>query len=249
VSATGAPEDTGAAPSISVIVPALDEEKAMESLVGMLAGQADPPPFEVILADGGSADSTVARFARAAAARLPGVAARIVPGMKRGRAVQMNAGAAAARGGILVFVHADTHLPAEGLMAIERALGRGAIGGGFRLAYRERHAGLALIAAWASTRSRLTGIHYGDQAMFVRRDRFFAIGGFPEVPLFEDRRFSARLRRSGRVVTLPLDARTSARRLIAGGIARTALRFAWLKLRHALGTDPAVLARAYRDVR
>jgi len=235
---------------VSVIVPALDEAGAVPSLVEALARQQAPPPFEVILADGGSADDTAGRFATAAATLLPEGAATIVRCEQRGRALQMNAGAHAARGDALVFVHADTLLPAAGLAMIAHALGDGiVVGGGFRLAYQERHPGLALIAAWASARSRLTGIHYGDQAMFVRRDVFVRLGGFPEVQLFEDYRLSARLRREGRVITLPLAVRTSGRRLLRAGIASTALRFAWLKLRHARGADPADLAREYRDVR
>jgi rSAM/selenodomain-associated transferase 2 len=235
---------------VSVVVPAVDEADAVPSMVEALALQQAPPPFEVVLADGGSVDDTVGRFASAMAAVLPGRAATIVRGDRRGRAVQMNAGARAARGDALVFVHADTLLPPAGLAAVARALGDGGVvGGGFRLAYQERHPALALIAAWASARSRLTGIHYGDQAMFLRRDLFERLGGFPEVQLFEDYRLSARLRREGRVITLPLAVRTSARRLLHAGIARTALRYAWLKLRHARGADPADLARDYRDVR
>jgi rSAM/selenodomain-associated transferase 2 len=235
---------------VSVVVPALDEADVVPSMVEALALQQAPPPFEVVLADGGSVDDTVGRFVSAAAALLPGRPATIVRCGRRGRAMQMNAGAAAARGDALVFVHADTLLPPAGLAMVARALGRrGVAGGGFRLAYQERHPGLALIAAWASARSRLTGIHYGDQAMFLWRDFFERLGRFPEVPLFEDYRLSARLRREGRVITLPLAVRTSARRLLHAGIARTALRFAWLKLRHARGADPADLAKDYRDVR
>jgi len=249
-SPSGGPQGGRAGRLVSVVVPALDEADALPSLVEALARQQTPPAFEVVLADGGSVDDTAGRFATAAAALLPGRAATTVHCERRGRAVQMNAGARAARGDALLFVHADTLLPPAGLAMVARVLDDGSVvGGGFRLAYQERHPALALIAAWASARSRLTGIHYGDQAMFLRRDVFIRLGGFPEVPLFEDYRLSARLRREGRVITLPLAVRTSARRLLYAGIARTALRFAWLKLRHARGADPAALARDYRDVR
>ena len=108
---------------------------------------------------------------------------------------------------------------------------------------------LRLISAWASARSRLLGVHYGDQAIFVRRPVFLALGGFPEIPLFEDLRLSRALRRRGEVCTVPLAVTTSARRLREGGIARTAARFAWLKLRHRLGADPARLKAGYPDAR
>lgn len=222
----------------------------MAPLVEALAAQQAAPPFEVILADGGSADDTVGRFEAATRRALPPGSARVVRSDQRGRALQMNAGAAAARGEVLIFVHADTLLPPGGLAAMEAALcASEVVGGGFRLAFRERHAGLALVAAWASARSRITRIHYGDQAMFLRRVVFERLGGFPEVPLFEDQRMAVRLRREGRVVTLPLAVRTSGRRLLRSGIVRTSLRFAVLKARHALGADPARLAADYRDVR
>ena len=108
---------------------------------------------------------------------------------------------------------------------------------------------LRVIAAWATMRSRLQRIHYGDQAVFVRRTVFEALGGFPDLPLFEDLRFARALRRRGGVRTVPLSVNTSARRLLEGGVARTALRFAWIKLRHACGADPERLKSEYPDVR
>jgi rSAM/selenodomain-associated transferase 2 len=245
----GSTAETGA-PRISIVVPALEEAESVTPLVEALAAQQAAPPFEVILADGGSADDTVERFEVAWRRALPRGTASVVRCARRGRALQMNQGAARARGDVLAFLHADTLLPPGGLAAIAAALDAGdVVGGGFRLAFRERHAGLAVVAAWASARSRFTGIHYGDQAMFLRRAVFERFGGFPEVPLFEDQRLAARLRREGRVVTLPLAVRTSGRRLLRSGIVRTSLRFAVLKVRHAMGADPVRLAAMYRDVR
>ncbi len=162
----------------------------------------------------------------------------------------MNLGATVACGEAFLFLHADTILDPRGLAAVMGALFDPRVaGGGFRLAYREPDFRLRIIAAWATIRSRLLRIHYGDQAIFVRRRVFERLGGFPDIPLFEDLRFSRALRRAGRVRTLPIAVATSGRRLLQGGVVRTSLAFAWLKTRHALGADPARLRSLYRDVR
>jgi rSAM/selenodomain-associated transferase 2 len=231
---------------VSVIVPALDEEAALPGTLQALFDQRDAPDFEIVLADGGSRDHTIARFE----SRVAKGAGRVVRCAVRGRAAQMNAGAAAARGDVFVFLHADTRLPPGGLRRVAEALAQpGTAGGGFALSYVERDRLLGIIAAWATLRSRITRTHYGDQAMFTRRDAFESTGGFEDVPLFEDLRFAKALRRQGRIVTLSPAVITSGRRLLRDGILRTALRFAWLKLRHASGADPRRLAAGYRDVR
>jgi len=243
---------------ISVVIPTLDEEQALPATLAALAAQRDAPPWEAILADGGSRDRTIALFEAAAApfvasgdaAAGQGIVGRVVRCAARGRAAQMNAGAAQARGDALLFLHADTLLPHDGLAAVARALADpGIAGGGFRLAFLETDVRLRVIGAWATWRSRRTGIHYGDQAMFLRRDLFRRLGGFPPLPLFEDLRLARLLRKEGNVITLSCAARTSGRRLLEGGVLKTSLRFAWLKARHALGTDPARLRRDYTDVR
>ncbi len=241
---------TGTA-TISVIIPTLNEEAALPEVLGSLVSQADPPLFEVILADGGSRDRTVERFIRLTRAwRAPAVAARVAAAVGPARAAQMNAGARLASGGILLFLHADTLLPRPALASVVETLrDRSIDGGGFRLSYRDPGLMLRVIAAYATARSRIRRLHYGDQAMFVRRELFEDLGGFPEVSLFEDLRFARALRAKGRVRTLRLAVDTSARRLQRGGIGRTALHFAWLKFRHALGADPARLKSDYPDVR
>jgi len=162
----------------------------------------------------------------------------------------MNAGARTTSGEAILFLHADTRLPAGATGAIAAALEDAAVaGGGFRHRFREEGPLLRVISFWATSRSLVRHLHYGDQASFVRRSVFEAIGGFPEIPLFEDLKLALALRARGRVVTLPLAIETSARRLLQGGIGRTAARFAWLKLRHALGADPAALRADYPDVR
>jgi rSAM/selenodomain-associated transferase 2 len=238
-------------PVLSIVLPALNEEAALPGVLASLARQEGAPPFEVILADGGSADRTVASFGRWARERpVDGLSAREVVRARPGRAVQMNAGAAAARGEVLLFLHADTELPAGALRAVAAAMADGAvIGGGFALRYTESKVLLRLIAWYATLRSHVRGIHYGDQAPFVRRAVFEAFGGFPEVALFEDLLLARAMRAAGPVTTLPLAVRTSARRLLEGGVARSALRFTWIKARYALGVDPSQLRGDYPDVR
>ncbi len=236
---------------LSIVIPALDEAVALPGTLASLERQGGDPPFEVLLADGGSRDGTVARFENLTrdwpSRNRP---ARVVACPRSGRAEQMNAGARAAAGEVLVFLHADTHLPSGATRAVLQALADPAVaGGGFRHAFLDPGVLLRIISLWATARSLVRRIHYGDQAMFARRSVFEAIGGFPGDPLFEDLEFSRRLRARGRVVTLPLAVSTSARRLRQGGVARTAVRFAGLKLRHALGVDPERLKGRYPDVR
>jgi rSAM/selenodomain-associated transferase 2 len=236
---------------LSIIIPALDEEKALPGTLKSLEKQADDPPFEVVLSDGGSTDATIALF-RAATGPWPQGQrpVRCVVCPQAGRAAQMNMGARAATGKALLFLHADTLLPPGGTRAVVQALtDPSVVAGGFRHAFMERGVILRLISFWATARSRLAGIHLGDQAMFVRRAAFEAVGGFPDVPLFEDLRLSRALRARGRTVTLPLSAATSARRLLQAGVLRMGFRFAWLELRHAFRADPARLKKDYPDVR
>ncbi len=236
---------------VSIVLPTLDEEAALPSVLQSLREQEDAPRFEIVLADGGSADRTVAVFLdRTGDWTLPCVGARVERCARRGRAAQMNAGARAARGSVLLFLHADTCLPPGALAALDASFRDDRlVGGGFRHRFGEARFLLWLISAWSTARARLVRVHYGDQAMFVRRDVFERIGGFPDLPLFEDLRLAQALRREGRVRTLPLCVVTSARRLLQGGLLRTGLQFAWLRLRFALGVDAAKLRLRYPDVR
>jgi len=169
---------------ISVIIPALNEAKALPDTLDALFRQ--PGDFEVILVDGGSDDSTLS-IARAD----PRVQAVRAP---RGRASQMNAGAATARGDMLLFLHADTRLPADGLTRLEQAAAKdGAQFGGFKQQFSGMHRGLQLISRLHNWRCRRTGVFYGDQAIFVARAQFHNIGGFPEWDMLEDVGLSERL--------------------------------------------------------
>jgi rSAM/selenodomain-associated transferase 2 len=224
---------------LSIIMPVLDEAAGIEAALTALAPYRQRG-VEVIVVDGGSRDGT-ADLARP-------LADRVLLG-ERGRALQMNAGASAAHGDILLFLHADTRLPenADRLMldAIARS-GRdfGQIWGRFDV--RIDGGGLlVLIAIMMNTRSRLTGIATGDQAMFVTAAAFEAVGGFPAIALMEDVALSARLKRNGWPFALRARVTASARRWRKHGTLRTVLLMWRLRLRFFLGADPAKLARAY----
>ncbi|HEV8701840.1 MAG TPA: TIGR04283 family arsenosugar biosynthesis glycosyltransferase [Candidatus Polarisedimenticolia bacterium] len=236
---------------LSMVIPALNEAEALPGTLRSLERQEADPPFEVILADGGSRDGTIPLFQEMTRDWPHGQrSAQVVACPRPGRGEQMNAGAGVAKGDALVFLHADTQLGSGATRAILRALSDPeVIGGGFRHSFSDAGPVLRVISLYATARSLLRGIHYGDQAIFARRSVFEAIGGFTREPLFEDLELSRRLRKRGRVVTLPMAVSTSARRLRQGGIVRTAARFAWLKVRHAFGADPSRLKARYPDVR
>jgi rSAM/selenodomain-associated transferase 2 len=226
-----------AGPAVSVVVPTLNEAAVLGRTLEAL-----PTGFaEVVVADGGSTDATVA-IAREHGAR--------VTASPPGRGPQMNAGAAAAKGDVLLFLHADTVLPTDAPARIAAALAEaGAVAGAFRLGIDSSDPRLRLIARAANLRTRLTGVPYGDQALFVRRDAFDAAGGFPDVPIMEDVELGRRLKRLGRIVVVPARVRTSARRWEREGIVRTTLRNAVLITLYLLGVHPRRLARWYGHVR
>jgi rSAM/selenodomain-associated transferase 2 len=220
---------------LSVVMPVLNEAGAIEAALAALAPYRSRG-VEVIVVDGGSHDGTL---------DLARPLADSVIAAPRGRAIQMNAGAAAASGDVLLFLHADTKLPenADGLLldgvaCSGREWGRFDVrldGGGL----------LPVVAAAMNLRSRLTGISTGDQALFVTRAAFERAGGFPPIALMEDVALSARLKRAGPPCALRARVTTSGRRWRAHGMLRTMLLMWALRLRFFLGADPAKLARAY----
>jgi len=216
---------------LSVVVPALNEAAGIERCLRALAPLRGRG-HEVIVADGGSDDGTP-QLAAPLADRV--VAAR------RGRALQMNAGAAAASGDALLFLHADTILPADADRAVLAALASHAWGR-FDVSIDSRDARLALVGFCMNWRSRLTGIATGDQAIFVRRAEF---PGFPAIALMEDVEFSKRMKRVSPPACLRARAATSARRWERCGVVRTVLHMWRLRLQYWLGADPAELARRY----
>lgn len=223
---------------ISVVVPALNEEAVLPATLASLQRQ---PPHEIILADGGSSDAT-RELASA-------VGARVVISPK-GRAIQMNAGAVAATGDVLLFLHADCALEDGALSDAHRMLRRGnAAGGCFRMAIPHANPLYRCIAWCATARVKLFGIAYGDQGIFVRRDIFVKLGGFPNLRFMEDVWFSLRLRKTGRIVVADKRIFVSARRWERSGIIRQTLRNWTLTALAAAGVHPDRLAQYYPLVR
>jgi rSAM/selenodomain-associated transferase 2 len=222
---------------LSIIVPALNEAQGIERTLRALQ-PLRARGHQVIVVDGGSADATV---------ELARPLADLVLAAERGRAAQQNAGAAAAAGDVLVFLHADTLLPPRadelvtgGLAASGRGWGR------FDVRLDGRHPLLRVVERMIGWRSRASGIATGDQAIFVRRDRFREVGGFPRMPLMEDVALSKALRRTGPPLCLREPVLTSSRRWEQRGVVRTVLLMWRLRLEFALGADPARLADRYR---
>jgi rSAM/selenodomain-associated transferase 2 len=223
---------------ISVIVPALDEEG---QLPGTLAAARAVGVCEIIVVDGGSRDGT-AEVARRHA--------DVVLTAPRGRAAQMNAGAAAARGDVLLFLHADTRLPSGFDLAVQAALADSSVSSGrFDVHLEPATLLLRLVAALMNTRSRLTGIATGDQAIFVRRSVFAAIGGYEPIPLMEDVALTRALKRHGAVACLRQQVATSSRRWLRAGPGRTILLMWWLRFLYFCGVSPERLRRRYADTR
>lgn len=229
---------------ISVVIPVYREE-AVAVLLDDLSRRADAgeagrkDEVEIIVVDGAPEGDTLRRIRN-----YPVLGLASPPG----RGVQLNAGAAAASGDILLFLHADTILPDNAFTLIRQTLNDPDISGGaFSLAYEPRTPGLAFIARAANLRSRFTRVPYGDQAIFVRASVFAELGGFPPVPIMEDLEFMTRLRRQGRAIRiLAMPVRTSARRQLREGLLRCTLRNLCLRLLHHLGVAPKLLSRLYR---
>jgi len=223
-------------PLLSIVIPVLNEAGAIESLLLSLA-QARGAEVELIVVDGGSTDGT--------RALCTGRADRIVAS-DRGRARQMNAGAAAATGSALLFLHADTTLPAGAPTLVHQALAAGGYEWGrFDVCITGNAPVFRLIAALMNLRSRLSGIATGDQAIFVRRDVFQTLGGFAELPLMEDIEISQRLRRRSAPACLRARVVTSGRRWEKYGIWRTVLLMWRLRLLYWLGVPAERLAALY----
>jgi rSAM/selenodomain-associated transferase 2 len=221
---------------LSIVVPALDEAPGivamLEPLQPLRAGG-----HEVIVVDGGSADDTL-ELARPFADRAI-VAAT-------GRALQMNAGAQVATGDVLLFLHADSLLPAGAEVAIATALDSTFRWGRFDISLSGRARALKIVAVMMNLRSRWTGIATGDQGIFVEKALFARIDGYPDIPLMEDIALSTILKReAGRPACLRMRIVTSGRRWERRGPWRTIATMWRLRLAYALGADPAALARRY----
>ncbi|MBI5344707.1 MAG: TIGR04283 family arsenosugar biosynthesis glycosyltransferase [Deltaproteobacteria bacterium] len=233
---------------VSVIIPVLNEAEEIGGAISQLRGlpsnvsiegkaEPDAGKAEIIVVDGGSADATPMIAG--------GLGVRVIAS-KRGRGAQMDAGAEASIGDVLLFLHADTRLPDNYLAAIRSALeGKEAVAGAFSLGIASDKARFRIIEYFANLRARAFGIIYGDQAIFARRDAFLSAGGFNKLPLMEDLDCVKRLRSLGRVILLKESARVSARRWEKGGVIRTTLKNYLFLALYFLGVPPDRIYKWY----
>lgn len=223
---------------VSVVIPTLNEADTIERTLACVrqAGEC-----EIIIVDGGSDDGTL-EIVRKSADR--------VLSAQRGRACQMNAGAQVATGETILFLHADTLPPAGFPHLIEQALtDPDVVGGRFDVDLDAPGWPFRMIGALMNIRSRLTHIATGDQGIFVRRETFESIGGYPELDIMEDLELSRQLKRAGKVACLRNRVRTSARRWQKHGVTKTILIMWGLRLCHFFGIRPASLKAFYADTR
>ncbi len=224
---------------LAVVVPMVNEEQAIASTLRSL--RVGAPNAEIIVVDGGSSDRS-REFAGPFCDRL------IETG--RGRARQMNAGAAVSSGDAIVFVHADTRVPSIFERTIATALeDPTVVGGRFDVELDDHALGYRMVGTMISFRSRVFRSATGDQAIFVRREVFNRLGGFVEIALCEDVDFARRLRKAGRIACLHERVTTSARRWQRDGLIRTILRMWAIKSLFLLGVSPAWLHRHYAETR
>lgn len=222
-------------PLLSIIIPVLNEATIIQSILSRLQGNL---AVEIIVVDGGSQDNTF-ELAKAA-----GVKVIISP--QRGRANQMNAGAAIATGEILLFLHADTQLPPDYLNLVKVTLDRAkAIAGAFELAIDDGRKSLRLVEFMVKYRSRWLSLPYGDQAIFLRKNVFERVGGFADLPIMEDFEFVQRLKRQGKIAIAPAAVLTSSRRWQKLGVFKTTFINQLVIVGYYLGISPQRLRRFY----
>ena len=222
--------------SFTIVIPVLNEAANLPRPAAQL-GPLAQRGVEVVMVDGGSADDTV-RLAEQAGFRVIRSA--------RGRAAQMNAGAARSTGDVLIFLHADTELPPDALPRIAARLDSGYEWGRFDVTIVGTPVMLRVVATMMNWRSRLTGIATGDQAIFMTRDAYDAVGGFPDQPLMEDIEISRRLRSRSRPACLGSRVATSGRRWESRGVWRTIFLMWRLRWAYWRGRPARELAEAYR---
>lgn len=221
--------------TLSVIIPALNEA---ENIGAVVEAVRRANPHEVIVVDGGSTDST---------AELASQAGAIVLSSPPGRGRQQRLGAERARGESLVFLHADTRLPADFPAVVADILARTNVAGGaFRFKLDEPGLGLGWIERLVDWRCRMLGLPYGDQALFVRADVLESIGGYPALPIMEDYELVRRLKRVGRIEVSDAEAITSARRLRKLGALNAALTNIGCLAAYKLGVSAETIARRRR---
>lgn len=225
--------------SFSIIVPVLNEESTINTVVGRLKGLDGASSAEIIVADGGRDWRTLD------AITCSGVI-KVRSPLGRGR--QMNEAARYAAGDILLFLHADTVLPVNALSVIENAMRDGSCAGGaFDLAIASPHPLFRMIERSASLRSRITRVPFGDQAIFMRKRYFDSIGGYRDIPIMEDVEIMKRVKKKGdSIIILRCKVETSSRRWDSEGIVRCTVRNWLLQALYPLGVSPHTLARFYK---
>ena len=222
---------------ISVIIPVLNEAKILDQSLSRLTSQLKG--HELIIVDGGSTDET------------PLIAKKYgqIISAERGRARQSNAGATAARGDTLLFLHADVWLDSGAIEGVETAIAAGYIGGAFKQRIEGDHPLYRLIECAANFRAKRLRIFYGDGGIFVRRTYFDRVGGFPDIPIMEEVEFSRKLRRQDQVTLVESRIHISPRRWQKNGIIRTTLTNWLITLLYLLRVPPNQLAKLYRHIR
>jgi len=225
-------------PSISIIIPTLNEEKNLPRTLEPLI---EKESCEIIIIDGGSTDETLSLAKDAGCTTISSPC---------GRGVQMNNGVAVSTGDLLLFLHADTLLPNDFPELIRQALARPkVVAGAFSLKIDDDAKSIALIAHFANLRSRFLQLPYGDQALFTTRSMFTVTGGFPEQEIMEDFVFVGKLRKEGKIITLRKQVTTSARRWQKMGLLKTTLINQLIVCGHLLGVSSTTLAGWYQRLR
>jgi len=223
--------------SISVVIPAWREAEAIEGAVRAALGVGD----EVLVVDAGSPDGT--------AERARGAGARVIEA-PRGRGPQLDAGARAARGDVLLFLHADARLPPAARGAVLEALAAPEVlGGNFLLRFEPASPGARVLGWLNDARRRRLRIYYGDSALFLRRDAYARLGGFRPLPILEDHELIQRLERMGPTAYIRHVEVTASARRFEGALGRTVLVWVVVQGLYSLGVPAERLARLYRDIR
>ena len=222
---------------ISVIIPVLNEAKILEQTLSQL--QPELGHHELIIVDGGSTDGSVP---------IAEKYGKVVTSV-RGRAKQLNAGAAAASGDILIFLHADIWLESGALAAVGTALSSGYVGGGFRQKIDGENILYRAIEMVGNIRGKYLKVFYGDSGIFLKRADFEKIGGFPDIPILEEMEFSRDMRKLGKTILVLPHIHISARRWETKGIARTTINNWLITFLYFLKFSPEQLAKLYRHIR
>lgn len=231
------------APKISIIIPVLNEAATIQETLTRFENASE---VEVIVVDGGSRDETVAIATRVGKAIAKSLRIEVISAAA-GRASQMNAGAAVATGDILLFLHADTHLPTSFDTLVRQALqNAGTVAGAFELRIDAQLRGLRLVEKMVNMRSHFLSMPYGDQAIFLKAATFHDLGGFPDLPIMEDFELMLGLRRQGRITIVPAPVVTSGRRWQKLGVMKTTLINQLIIAGYFLGVPPTQLVRWYR---